>query len=294
MPSEAVRIDELTIYWDPRIPGRRKLVPVDIYLADQESAPDAYLYLGYGEGQKSLRHGVETVGRAGLRACAVDLPLRSLSPTTADYARIVSEVPVFVAETINEMHGARADTPRPAIGKSQGGGAVLMSAGRAGELFGSLALIAPVGLTSEHFGDNPAAKTRSFLARLAIHNSRAPDMAPHLPGNIAATAEIVAHALNDFMRGHFGSTISFALHARLERALIDTVGRGHPIRIFLAEDDPVFPVHEVEDALSQLGLLDLIEIVPGSHSPALNRAGEYQIQRAARWLQSTDIGTSLS
>lgn len=279
------------INWQPKIDGQIRDVPIDVLTNDQ--APDVHFYGGLGEKHLATQAGVNILGELGLKTAGVYLTFDVLEPTRANIQRTIQEAPIAVVQQLNEQAGRPADTKTKLIGKSQGGGVVFTTASQAPELYGAIGSLAPVGLNREFLGSTLDERRQEFYKRLAFINLLRSEQNPLLhPGNLPAGYELGRQVISDILarfEGH--SRLKAKVDLAMEMDLADDIKRlvsDHNIRIFVGEKDPIFKPFEIVQTLGQVGLTDLVETVPGSHSSTLTRTGKAQLTRVGQWIRSVE------
>lgn len=281
-PAVVNRAEWQQVMWQPQIDGRKHDVPIDV-LTGGEFA-DVHLYGGLGEERHATRVGVETLGGIGLSVAGVVLPFHLLEATRSNIERTCIEVPLLVAQFLNEANSKPVDTRVNLIGKSQGGGVVLQAGYSAPEQYGAIGSLAPVGLNSSFLGENSTEQRRTFLRRLLISNNRRPEQNPFRDkGNLRAGIEVGARALSDVMARRLKTKLDFAIDHDFSKDMIE-LRANHAVRIFVGEGDPLFRASEIAYNLGLVGCEDLLEVIPGSHGSLLTRMGTRQLEAVGAWI----------
>ena len=289
-----------TFVWQPKIDGMVRDVPMDVVMhrdAFQGSKDQLHVYLGMGAERRVTRRGVQKLGALGFEAVGIVLPFHHLPATAANIERTIVEAPVAIARHYAERAG-RSGRRTDLLGHSQGAIAVLMSAASSPESFGAVAAWSPGGLNGDELGDSPEEKRRHFYERLLLKNNLKLSQNPLLdPWNMVTGIEAGIRAIADFR--DIDPVLGRRLTAKVDYAMtIDLTepgpGRlsitqladqdGIDLRVFGADDDPVFTFGGIEHNLAEIGGSRLLEKVPGSHASPAGRASDQQLRPIADWL----------
>lgn len=274
------------IVWQPTIgiDGRKYDVPIDIITNSSE--PEVHFYGGLGEETHATTRAVQMLGDLNIRAAGVILPFHHLEPTQANIRRTVVEAPHVIVQEMNNRIGKPADTKVNLVGKSQGGGLVLLTASEAPELFNAIASWAPAGLTNEFLGTSVSDRQRQFLWRLiARNNMRLEQWLIPGTGNPTGGWEIVKRAASDIRAHRLEPKLRFAMDIDDAPERTKTLAFDHPLRIFAGEQDPVFKVAEILHTLGRVGLEGVVKTIPGSHASLLTKMAKTQLAIIVDWLK---------
>ncbi|MGH7236955.1 MAG: hypothetical protein ACREGF_00275 [Candidatus Saccharimonadales bacterium] len=258
--------------------------------------PDFILLPGLCEDRPPVSSRViRALGERGISVAALIVPYDDSDKLAID--RTTREAPIAVIHHINQVAGLPEDTPRHGIDHSQGGGGLLITAKEEPKLYRAIGAIAPVGMNNEVLGDNPKQRTNEFYQRLA-RNVFLPDQQLWHRGNFTAGRELGAGIWSD-LRGRdgrkFGELLTAKLHYAMEQNLAENVAilaKDRPVRIFAGDEDPVFKLAELAQALGHVSCGNSLEVVPGSHISWATRRGQEQLLTAVRWAESTEAQTA--
>lgn len=285
--------------WHPIVDGLGHDVPVDVLTvpgATELGTEQTHLYLGMGEGKFATRAGLRVLGTMSIAAVGIVLPFHHLPANAANIERVLKEVPIALAAEMNGRAGNALDREVSLLGHSQSGGAVLLAAGEAPELFDIVGAWAPVGLTSEYFGSTAREKRIEFFRRLLLENSFRPEQnLIRYPTNLIAGSEIMSRVIADGLARRLFTKVDYALGElpNAEGQMLDlrrsvkALGEyGRDVRIFGGATDPLFRPDEYRASLTEFGLEDVFEEVPGSHASPMVSAGRAQLKIVAAWVQT--------
>lgn len=275
--------------WQPKVDGRTHDVPIETMHTPGafQSERLLHLYPGLGEEERATEKGLHVLADEGLPALGIILPFHHLPPEQRHIERVVAEAPYDLAVASNERAGNNPDYPVDAIGSSQGGGVLLMSARRRPEAFDAMGLLGPVGLNPEAFGNTDRKKAMTFLWRLGVVNAlfrKEQSLLLDPKGNIDALRETGGRVISDVREGRLGPKISFALNAALAQNVAYLAGKRE-LAVFVGENDPVFRPDELREELNVHGAGHVLEVIEGSHGTLNNRGGRNQLRHVAQWMR---------
>lgn len=257
------------VEWAHSAGGQLEQVPVRYIPNDQD--PRILLLAGLGETGEVLQDTVRYLGGLGLPVAGLELTYPGASPEIIK-ATLGQALPA-VARDIQGRRGRGQASPLHLIGSSKGGSEVLMAAGIADETggseFGAIGVLNPAGLTRT-FADikKLGPRLKLFRQRLLLNADLEPE-----------TVALPEMAMHDITR------LDFALKqdngAEVVRKLL---AKGHLVRLFSGEKDPVFPPDEMRRTLGSAGLEHVLQEVPGHHGSLSAASGKKQIAIVARWV----------
>jgi len=261
--------------------------------------PEARLlnfYAGLGEERRAAIRAMEIFDNLEMPASAVILPFHHLPPSRANLKRITVEVPQKFVTVQNLKSGRPENMPVDLVGSSQGGGAAIMMAGEAPDLFDAIAVKSPVGLNREAFGSEDTSawiKRLKFMYRLGLKNSTFTDQwpihikEPHLDkGNLTGPFEVWRRVIDDAKDRRLYAKLDYALSICLAET-VQQLSKNHWMRVFVGEKDPLFRLAEIQKSLGKVGCGDLVIPIKGaSHSLIVSNAGARQITEIGEILKS--------
>lgn len=226
-------------------------------------------------------------GRSSIKALVADLghlPLVGMElvfPYTKDETAIegtIAAAPLAVSQAINELKGT--STANNLAGQSLGGGVALKSFSMQPEALAGLAMITPFGVTNRLFSPGKL-RLRQIVDRLQQNSSTI--QAEDTDNDVPLPSDPLLNTRDMLKLSGYGlAQDGIPLLESLDAA-------GHPMVVTVGEDDPVFPVNEVERALGS-HLMHLVQRVPGRHYSFGAPGGRRQIDLSIQRLMALQAG----
>lgn len=257
-----------------------KKVPFYFWLQESDTPPDTVLFLGTGQVGKIPRwvtqaapSGVVVV--EGLphwhsNASASDLVEFSLAYTKCAYEAVLE---TFQLSSMN------------IIGESQACPPTIWLANQLPEKTRNIALILPMGLNADSFGETDEAKFKELRKR-SLQTILQPEQFDLR--NLYAAMQLLRIILSGIRDGStvkkYTKGISQDITEEFRTLLKHRAMKSHSVTLFIGERDKLFPTHEIEQSLKKASINNVhIEIIPRkSHTslvvktarPIINRVVE--------------------
>lgn len=241
------------------------IVPFHSNLDLARSNHDPVLLLpGYGEGRRIRQDALVLLGQLGVPAISPEIDytkMPRISTLGADLLRVSIELPIALADYIKQTHGvARVDSLSNSLGGAQLGSAVR----EAGELFGNLGLINPMGiniLDGESIEPSTARYLWRFTKATALHHP------PTEKGSHIAGPQVAGEIYRDVKAKMFWTKLGIANTISVVEALAKH-SETNNVSVLAGEKDRLFRYPEIKKAFDATGV-DYSEIVVGKNDLGL-------------------------
>jgi len=271
--------------WQSEVDGRAVDVPVEYMYSHNAFRADSdpiHVYAGLGEERRAAYRAVQALGKLGLPSIAVIAPFHHLEVTEANILRTAIELPHAFMEGMNQRVSAHSDTPRAALGSSQGGGIVALSAIEAPELFKEIVLSEPVGFTPSDFVGHPVS---SFIWRLGVRNNLRREQVLDPFGMAMAGTEMFHRLGYDALHRHIFTKLHTAFKFDLTKGFVERAVPDHDVAVFANTRDPLFPYASIHSSFAEHGREDLVHRRNSSHTNFNMRAGIRDLLLTAEWIR---------
>lgn len=304
MPG-TVGFKEDFVHWRPAM-GNGSIAP-DIELPtvvgdlalEGKGGPVALFLVGLGEGKASAAAAVR-LWEEELRRPAVGawLSYFDLPVNESNLTRVAEEAPVVLAEHYG--NGRPVDLVTNSLGCLG-----VNAAAAAPEIFGRVASTAPYALTNEHRGKLPIVGSTSpaRAVDLAISLGLRTTLQLRRDHSNPDLRAVALKALNEMMLyglSGYTSAADYALSAKIGRRTADSYAKllaDHPERLVIGEGDKLVNHRQARSALGEAAmrngidpyiLNDVVEIVPGPHTPWCIPKGREQLSYVLSWFANRD------
>lgn len=237
--------------------------------------PNCLLYLGFGNERRSVMRTARLLAAYGIGDVAVVAPLPYwLVPGTRRHLDDVGQAgAIAAARLVASMGGGHT---LHAVAESQAAPVLVYAANAEPQLFsGRISLIHPLGIVQMGPGDY---KRRAVAGAL-----QADQFADWRSYPVASW--IAYRTLQDALQS--GHRLRHAMATDVRQPLQTLAkSKGQDLRIVASDNDRIYPPLVMEQALRQLGINDLLNVVAGSHASPASKAGAKKVADAILWCRS--------
>lgn len=236
-----------------------KEIPFYFWLQESDTLPDTVLFLGTGQVGKIPRW-IARVAPAGVvivegiphwhsDASASDLVDFSLAYTKCAYEAILE---TFKLSSMN------------IVGESQACPPAIWLTNQLPERTRNIALILPMGLNTDNFGETDEAKFKELRKR-SLQTILQPEQFDLR--NLYAAMQLLRIILSSIKDGStvkkYTKGISQDITEEFRTLLKHRAMKSHSVTLFIGERDKLFPAHEIEQSLKKASINNVhIEIIP--------------------------------
>lgn len=262
-----------------------KTIRFKYYCKTKSSPIDTLLFLGTGQRGKlplwtaqAATHGTAVVEGAPHWHARDDA--KDLYEFMAAYSDAAFDT------VINKLHLKKVNI----IGESQAVPGLLHTAIRFPERIGTICLIAPLGFSSDYFGNNNLNRVKTLQKRALQTMTQRPQSPFYDSKNIYLMGMLFVIILRGLKSGaaqnQYAKGLAYDSRTELETLLKNNV----PIHIFLGSEDTVFRSQEISEALkrySDFDNLKLYSLQEATHASLGTRGGNKTLLTAIRRARQT-------
>lgn len=209
---------------------------------------------------------------------------------------VCMHMPQLVAAEINKRKGLQTDAPLHTVSHSQGGGVLLSCAPQTPQLHDARhVVLSPVGLNTQHFGQTPQERAKTFWKRHLfmnmIKNGQFFDPKNWLTG-LDLTKRLASDVVGSLVTNGYNllpHKIAYALsddmHKNAMVGLDHLVQHAERVAIMTGSNDPLFPLAELDETLTKHDIFSVaLQETVGAHESMAGGLGRLQVEAAFREL----------